>query len=79
MNRRRFIGCIGCGCAAAVAGCARARARKDEDAMSSGPPSADGHEHHRLAVENLKAMEAVGLERWIAKQPKVMFCPGWRF
>ena len=152
MNRRRFIGCIGCGCAAAMVGCARARARKDEDAMSSDPPSADaigrrdwdisvcglncakcrllekgecagcrgpvdkhwspdckflpcakakghrycfecgdfpcdklkafasdGHEHHRLAVENLKEMRAVGLEKWITRQPKPMFCPGWRF
>ncbi|MFW6164167.1 MAG: DUF3795 domain-containing protein [Planctomycetota bacterium] len=41
--------------------------------------AADGHEHHRLAVENLKQMQALGLEKWVASQPKPMFCPGWRF
>jgi len=41
--------------------------------------AADGHEHHRLAVENMKAMRRMGLEKWIAQQPKPMFCPGWRF
>jgi len=41
--------------------------------------AADGHEHHKLAVENLKAMKAKGIENWIAEQPKVMFCPGWQF
>lgn len=41
--------------------------------------ASDGHDHHRLAVENLKQMKAVGLEKWIAKQSKPMFCPGWRF
>ncbi|MEW6755535.1 MAG: DUF3795 domain-containing protein [Candidatus Latescibacterota bacterium] len=40
--------------------------------------AADGYEHHRLAVENLKQMKAVGLEAWIAGQPRVVFCPGWR-
>ena len=41
--------------------------------------AADGYEHHRLAVENLKRMRDVGLEAWIAEQPEVMFCPGWHF
>ncbi len=41
--------------------------------------ASDGHEHHRLAVENLKAMREMGPEKWIAQQPKPMFCPGWRF
>ena len=41
--------------------------------------ASDGHEHHRLAVENLKQMKALGLDQWIAKQPRVMFCPAWRF
>jgi hypothetical protein len=41
--------------------------------------ASDGYEHPRLAVENLKQMKASGLEAWIAKQPRVMFCPGWRF
>jgi len=41
--------------------------------------ASDGHEHHRLAVENMKQMRALGLEEWIAQQPKPMFCPGWRF
>ena len=39
----------------------------------------DGYEHHRLAVENMKRMREIGLERWLAEQPKVMFCPGWLF
>lgn len=39
----------------------------------------DGHEHHRLAVENMKEMKEIGLENWIAQQPKPMFCPGWLF
>jgi hypothetical protein len=41
--------------------------------------ASDGYEHHRLTIENLKEMKAMGLESWLAKQPKVMFCPGWRF
>ena len=41
--------------------------------------ASDGHEHHRLAVENLKAMKAMGLEAWIAQQPEPMFCVGWVF
>lgn len=41
--------------------------------------ASDGYEHHRLAVENLKQMKAIGLEEWLAKQPRPMFCPGWRF
>jgi hypothetical protein len=41
--------------------------------------ASDGHEHHRITVENLKAMKEVGLEQWIAQQPRSMFCPGWRF
>ena len=41
--------------------------------------ASDGHEHHRLAVGNLKQMKALGLDQWIANQPKPMFCPGWRF
>jgi len=41
--------------------------------------ASDGHEHHRLAVENMKQMKALGLKTWIARQPKPMFCPGWRF
>ena len=143
MDRRTFIGCIGCGGAAALTGCALVRGRKQdavaidakdwdisvcglncakckllekgECAGCRGPldkhwspgctflPCAkarghrycfecgdlpceklqafasDGHEHHRLAVENLKQMKSLGLEKWIAKQPRPMFCPGWRF
>jgi hypothetical protein len=41
--------------------------------------ASDGYEHHRPAVENMKEMRAIGLEKWIARQPKPMFCPGWRF
>ena len=41
--------------------------------------ASDGYEHHRLAVENMKRMREVGLDAWIAEQPKVMFCPGWQF
>jgi len=41
--------------------------------------AADGYEHHRLTVGNMERMRELGLERWIAEQPKVMFCPGWRF
>lgn len=41
--------------------------------------ASDGHEHHRITVENLKATKEVGLEKWIAQQPRPMFCPGWRF
>ena len=143
MDRRTFIGCIGCGGAAALTGCALVRGRKQdavaidakdwdisvcglncakckllekgECAGCRGPLdkhwspdckflacakarghrycfecaelpcdklqafASDGHEHHRLAVENLKQMKALGLEHWIARQPKPMFCPGWRF
>ena len=39
----------------------------------------DGYEHHRLAVENMKEMKELGLERWLAQQEKPMFCPGWLF
>jgi hypothetical protein len=38
--------------------------------------AADGYEHHRLAVENMKRMRAVGLAQWIAEQDEPMFCPG---
>ena len=41
--------------------------------------ASDGHEHHCLAVENLKRMEKIGLEKWKEEQPRVMFCPGWLF
>lgn len=37
----------------------------------------DGYDHHRIAVENMKEMKKIGLQKWIEKQPKVMFCPGW--
>ncbi len=39
----------------------------------------DGHEHHRLTVENLKKMRKLGLKEWIDRQRKPMFCPGWLF
>ncbi|HPQ39256.1 MAG TPA: DUF3795 domain-containing protein [bacterium] len=41
--------------------------------------AADGHEHHRITVENLKRMREIGLENWLAEQPEPMFCPGWLF
>ena len=41
--------------------------------------ASDGYEHHRLAVENLQQMKALGLDKWLAQQPKPMFCSGWRF
>lgn len=41
--------------------------------------ASDGHAHHRIAVENMKRMKEVGLEAWLAGQPKAMFCPGWLF
>jgi predicted amidophosphoribosyltransferase len=41
--------------------------------------AADGHEHHRLTVENMKKMKELGLEKWLARQPRPMFCPGWKF
>ncbi|MFO7918869.1 MAG: DUF3795 domain-containing protein [Anaerolineae bacterium] len=41
--------------------------------------AADGYEHHRLTVENMKRMREVGLAKWIAEQEEPMFCPGWRF
>jgi hypothetical protein len=41
--------------------------------------AADGYAHHRLAVENMRRMRQIGLDAWIAEQPKVMFCPGWLF
>jgi len=41
--------------------------------------ASDGYDHHRLAVENMKRMKEIGLEKWLAQQPKVMFCPGWVF
>ena len=149
MNRRRFMGCLGCGCASAVFGCTTQRGSKQGDAMTKheldtdalsklgwdvsvcglncakcqvlergecagcrGPAerhwsgdcllrpcaeakghrycfecasfpcdkleafAAEKYEHHRLAVENMKAMKAMGLQNWIARQPKPMFCPG---
>jgi len=149
MNRRTFIGCLGCGGAAAIAGCATIRGNsampKSQSAVGTADPkdwdisvcglncakckliekgdcagcrgpldkhwspdckflpcakakgirycfecrefpceklqafASDGYEHHRLAVENMKEMAAVGLEQWLARQPKPMFCPGWRF
>jgi uncharacterized protein DUF3795 len=39
--------------------------------------AADGHEHHRLTVENLHKMKELGLDKWIQQQDRVMFCPGW--
>jgi hypothetical protein len=41
--------------------------------------AADGHDHHRITVENMKRMKQVGLETWLAEQAEPMFCPGWRF
>jgi hypothetical protein len=38
----------------------------------------DGHEHHRLTLQNLMAMKELGLQTWIAQQEKPMFCTGWR-
>ena len=144
MNRRTFIGCIGCGGASAIVGCAAIRGTDKDDTIAIDPKdwdisvcglncarcklreqgkcggcrgpldkhwspgckflpcakakghrycfecadlpcdklqafASDGHEHHCLAVENLKQMKALGLDQWVAKQPKPMFCPGWRF
>ena len=144
MNRRTFIGCIGCGGASVLGGCAAVRGKTGEAATAIDPKdwaisvcglncarcklreqgkiggcrgpldkhwspgckflpcarakghrycfecdelpcdklqafATDGYEHHRLAVENLKQMKALGLARWVAQQPKPMFCPGWRF
>jgi len=39
--------------------------------------ASDGYDHHRITVENMKRMREIGLEAWIAEQPKVMYCPGW--
>ena len=39
--------------------------------------AADGYEHHKITVDNLQAMKREGFEKWIARQEKVMFCPGW--
>jgi hypothetical protein len=39
--------------------------------------ASDGYEHHRLAVEHLKRMREIGLEKWLEEQEKPMFCPGW--
>ncbi len=41
--------------------------------------ASDGHEHHRLAVEHLKRMKEIGLEKWKEEQPNVMFCLDWLF
>lgn len=41
--------------------------------------AADGHEHHFLAVQNLKQMREMGMEQWLASQEKPMFCPSWLF
>lgn len=41
--------------------------------------ASDGYEHHRLTVENMKRMKELGLQEWIAQQPKPMFCPGGSF
>ena len=41
--------------------------------------AADGYQHHRLTVDNMKKMKEVGLKEWIAQQEKPMFCPGWLF
>ncbi len=39
--------------------------------------AADGHEHHRPAVEHLKRMREIGLEKWLTEREKPMICPGW--
>jgi len=41
--------------------------------------SSDGYAHHKQTVENMKKIKEIGLENWIAKQEKCMFCPGWVF
>lgn len=38
----------------------------------------DGWKHHAQAVANLKRMREIGLERWIAEQPKAVPGPGGR-
>ena len=37
----------------------------------------DGHEHHKITVENLKSMRIKGLKQWIREQKETKFCPGW--
>jgi hypothetical protein len=39
--------------------------------------ASDGHAHHKQTIENLKRMKKIGIEAWIAKQKKSVFCPGW--
>jgi hypothetical protein len=36
----------------------------------------DGQPHHKITVENMKHMKALGLQAWIESQPAVLFCPG---
>jgi hypothetical protein len=35
----------------------------------------DGISHHARTVENMKKMKMMGLEKWIASQDEVKFCP----
>lgn len=35
----------------------------------------DGMAHHARTVENMKKMKEMGLEKWIASQDEVKFCP----
>ncbi len=35
----------------------------------------DGLAHHKMTVENMRAMKELGIESWIGKQPAVVFCP----
>ena len=39
--------------------------------------ASDGHEHHRITIENLKSMKKIGLKKWIENQKESKFCPGW--
>ena len=41
--------------------------------------ASDGHDHHRITVENLKRMREIGLDKWLSEHKNPMFCPGWRF
>ena len=64
MNRRVFIGCLGCGCASAVLGCATLRDGKKGDAMEEHESNGEGlgqpqlfHDRHEIPAVRTEPMQ----------------------
>ncbi len=39
----------------------------------------DAYEHHSIAVRNMERAKEIGVDEWLKQQPRVMYCPGWKF